>query len=91
MTQATLTAVQPDAETAQEIQNWMIAYLLNQNGIDRSAIDLDKEFIDYGLDSAAALRMVGDLEDYLKRKLSPSLPYEHPTIAQLSRVLAAGR
>lgn len=89
--QTTLAAVQPDTEKALEIQNWMIAYLVKQSGIDYAEINLDKEFIDYGFDSAAALRMVGDLEDYLERKLSPSLPYEYPTVAQLSRALAVGR
>lgn len=92
------TSVSPAAQaqssrpqTSQEIQAWMVSYLATRHGVSPAAIDQDKEFLDYGLDSAAALEMVGALEDHLGRKLSPSLPYEHPTLKLLSQALAAQR
>ncbi len=46
--------------------------------------------ITLGLDSADAVRLVGELEDFVGRPLSASLPYTHPTIQQLARCLANG-
>jgi hypothetical protein len=36
------------------------------------------------------VRLVGELEDFVGRPLSASLPYENPTIEQLARKLANG-
>ncbi|AOJ05468.1 MULTISPECIES: acyl carrier protein [Burkholderia] len=94
MKSATLKAVEIDARSHEGIVDWMTGYLAARLRTDSGSIDVNKQFIEYGLDSADAMRMVGDLEDYLGFELSPSLPYQYPTIDALAQALAnlsAGR
>ncbi|AGK50686.1 MULTISPECIES: acyl carrier protein [Burkholderia] len=94
MKSATLKAVEIEARSHEEIVGWMTGYLAARLHADSGSIDVSRQFIEYGLDSADAMRMVGDLEDFLGFELSPSLPYQYPTIDTLARALAdlsAGR
>ncbi|AOJ06106.1 polyketide synthase [Burkholderia sp. ABCPW 14] len=88
MKSATLKAVEIDARSHEDIVDWMTGYLAARLRTDSGSIDVNKQFIEYGLDSADAMRMVGDLEDYLGVELSPSLPYQYPTIDALAQALA---
>ncbi|PTL75091.1 polyketide synthase [Vitiosangium sp. GDMCC 1.1324] len=69
----------------------MCNYLSRKLGIPSEQVDIKKTFDSFGLDSAEAVRMVGDLEDFVGRRLSPSLPYKYPTIEALSQYLEAGK
>ncbi|KIP16987.1 phosphopantetheine attachment site family protein [Burkholderia sp. MSHR3999] len=94
MKSATSNAVEHDTKGHEDILDRMTGYLAARLRTGRGSIDVDKQFIDYGLDSADAMKMVGDLEDYVGFELSPSLPYQYPTIDALARALAdlrAGR
>ncbi|KVC69712.1 polyketide synthase [Burkholderia ubonensis] len=94
MKSATSNAAEHDTKSHEDILDWMIGYLAARLRTGRGSIDVDKQFIDYGLDSADAMKMVGDLEDYVGFELSPSLPYQYPTIDALAQALAdlrAGR
>lgn len=83
-----LKALDVDAKSQEDICNWMIDYLAKKLRIDRAEIDINTQFIDYGLDSVDSMKIVGELEDYLGFELSPSLPYEYPTIETLATALA---
>jgi acyl carrier protein len=66
--------------THDQIVDWCrqhIATLLDFS-IDR--IPPDAEFDSFGLDSAAAVSLVVDLEEWLGTEVSPSLLFEFPTI-----------
>ena len=76
------------ASTATAIQDWIVDYLVKSLGVGRDTIDLQAPFDELGLDSAAAIALTGELEDWLGRKLSPTLAYEYPSIDELSRHLA---
>ncbi|HXZ02460.1 MAG TPA: acyl carrier protein [Stellaceae bacterium] len=75
-------------KTRAEIRGWMTDYLVKHLGLGEEGIDVERPLDEYGIDSAQAVRMIGDLEDYLGRELSPSLPYRFPTIEALSTHLA---
>ena len=75
-------------ERSREIQEWLVSYLAELLDLDVEAVDIDDTFASFGLDSSAAMGMVGDLEAWLNRKLDPELIYNHPTIATLSQHLA---
>ncbi len=77
----------PDAAA---IRRWLISYLVREFGVDPKEVDTAAPFDDLGLDSAAAVTLTGDLEDWLGRPLSPELAYEHPTIEALAAYLARG-
>jgi acyl carrier protein len=71
-----------------EIEAWIISYLAKTLDLDRNEIDTTITFDNYGLDSATAAFMTSDLEDWLQFEIDPALPYEYPTIKELSQHLA---
>ncbi|MDJ0897263.1 MAG: acyl carrier protein [Xenococcus sp. MO_188.B8] len=71
-----------------EIQSWIVSYLAELLELDPNEIDLAIPFDNYGLDSAVAVGMTGDLEDWMGRELDPTLLYDYPTIEVLAQHLA---
>jgi len=53
----------------------------------KDAIDANADFERLGLDSAMAVAMIFDLEEWLGIELSPSLLFDHTSINQLSNHL----
>jgi myxalamid-type polyketide synthase MxaB len=76
-------------KSAEEISAWLIAQIAERLSVPASEIDVTQPFDRYGLDSLAAVTLSGDLEQYLNRSLSPTLVYEHSTIAELAAFLVA--
>lgn len=74
--------------TAEEIQAWLVSQVAELLEISPHEIDVGAPFDRYGLDSAAAVTLTGDLEDWLGRQLSPSLLYDYFTIEAVSQQLA---
>lgn len=74
--------------STEEIQAWLVSYLAELLGIDPHEVDVTIPFDRYGLDSAAAVGMTGDLEDWLQRELDPTLLYDYPTVEAFSQHLA---
>ncbi len=74
--------------SAIEIQDWIAVYIADLLEIDADTIDTTVSFDRYGLDSATAVGMTGDLEDWLGRKLDPMLLYDYPTVESFSHHIA---
>jgi acyl carrier protein len=75
----------PRTKTA--IQTWLVSYLAELLGIDLDEIDITIPFNRYGLDSATAIALTGDLGDWLGAELDPTLLYDYPTIQALVQYL----
>lgn len=75
-------------KTQAQISQWIKAYLGDILEIEIAEIDENYEFERFGLNSATAVSLVGDLEEWLDYELSPSLFFEYNTIAQVSAHLA---
>lgn len=75
-------------KTQVQISEWIKTYLAEILEIEVTEIDEDCEFERFGLNSSAAVSLVGDLEEWLDSELSPSLFFEFNTIAQVSVHLA---
>ncbi|MGD1856296.1 MAG: acyl carrier protein [Leptolyngbyaceae cyanobacterium] len=75
--------------TADTIETWLCEQLANSLNVAMETIDPDIPFDSYGLDSAEAIGLSGDLEDWLQQKVSPTLLYDYPTVAALAEYLAA--
>jgi acyl carrier protein len=73
-----------------EIEAMLAEQVANWTGKSVDEIDRTRRFDHLGLDSADAVRLIGELEDFVGRPLSASLPYTFPTIEQLARSLANG-
>jgi len=76
--------------TAETIQAWLIGNLAERLKVSPEDLRTDEPFASYGLDSVAAVSLSSEMEDWLGRRLSPNLLWDHPTIASLSEHLAKG-
>lgn len=74
----------------EEIEAMLAEHVAQRIGSTADNIDRSRRFDRLGLDSADAIGLIGELEDFVGRPLSASLPYTHPTIEQLARSLANG-
>ncbi|MDZ7335183.1 MAG: SDR family NAD(P)-dependent oxidoreductase [candidate division KSB1 bacterium] len=75
--------------TVSAIESWLVSKIAENLGINASEISIQEPFVSFGLDSAQAVGLVGDLEEWLGRKLSPTLVWDYPTIESLAMFLAA--
>ncbi|MGP1371183.1 MAG: AMP-binding protein [Almyronema sp.] len=69
------------------IESWLTARLAQRLGLSSLDIDRHQPFSYYGLGSMDAVDLVGDLEAWLNRPLSPTLPWEYPSIQSLTQYL----
>jgi acyl carrier protein len=76
------------AEAAESIQDWLIDQLAVRLDLDPDDIDIDASFESFGMESAEALVMLTQLEQWLGRTVPPVLVWNYPTIAQLSQRLS---
>ena len=73
---------------AQEIEEWLIKRIADLLDKDPREIDPTANFDQFGLDSATAVSLTGDLSDWLGVEVDPTVPYDHPTIAGVARHLS---
>ncbi len=77
------------ASKAETIQGWLIDKLAEVLEIEPNQIDVVQNFEEYGLESAEAINLSGDLEDYLGCRLPPTLLWDYQNIEALAQYLAA--
>ena len=68
----------------QVIRQWLVARLARQLSLKAADIDTGASFSSYGLDSMVAVKVSGDLEKLVERRLSPALLLEHASIDALT-------
>ncbi|MBK8254809.1 MAG: SDR family NAD(P)-dependent oxidoreductase [Polyangiaceae bacterium] len=74
--------------TATGLADWIKEHLATTRNIAKNTIDPNENFGRYGLDSLGAAKMMAELGTVVGRHLSPTLVWEHPTIAALAGALA---
>ncbi|HEX4125281.1 MAG TPA: acyl carrier protein [Tepidisphaeraceae bacterium] len=80
----------PSSPSSDEIQRWLIAKLAKLLKVEPQKIDATQSFDRLGLDSATAVGVTLDLEDFLGRDVDPEVLYDHPTIEKLAAYLVGG-
>ena len=78
------------ASKAEAIQGWLIDKLAEILEIEPNQIDVTQDFEEYGLESAEAINLSGDLEDYLSCRLPPTLLWDYQNIESLAKYLGSG-
>jgi acyl carrier protein len=73
---------------AQEIQDWLVVHLARLVKCSPEQMDVTASFDRLGLDSATAVGVTLDLEDWLGRTVEPTIFYDYPTIQRLAAQLA---
>ncbi|MEM1168084.1 MAG: aminotransferase class I/II-fold pyridoxal phosphate-dependent enzyme [Cyanobacteria bacterium P01_H01_bin.35] len=69
------------------IKSWLVSQLAERLEVDTSEIDIERDFIDYGLNSIEVVNLSGELENLLGRRLPPTLLLDYPTIESLAEYL----
>jgi acyl carrier protein len=82
------TKIATGSSREQEIKAWLVKRLARELEISPHEIDLKVPFNRYGLDSLAAVHLVSSLEEWMGSELSPTLPYDYPTVESLARHLS---
>jgi acyl-CoA synthetase (AMP-forming)/AMP-acid ligase II/acyl carrier protein len=85
--EAAAEARQTGPRSESEVTGWLLARLARESGLDADEIDLAQPFASFGLDSARSLTLIGDLENWLGRRLSPVVLWNYPTVESLARHL----
>ena len=80
--------IQRPCKVAAGIRDWLVAHLAHRLQCEAAEIDVRQPFARYGLTSRDALEIAAELEQRMKRPLSPSLVYDYPSIDSLSQHLA---
>jgi acyl transferase domain-containing protein/acyl-CoA synthetase (AMP-forming)/AMP-acid ligase II/acyl carrier protein len=80
----------PTERGEDEIRRWLLTRFASRLALPESAIDPRASLSRYGVDSAEAVGLAGELEEWLGRQLPSTLVFDHPTIASLARHLAVG-
>ncbi|MGK7875240.1 MAG: aminotransferase class I/II-fold pyridoxal phosphate-dependent enzyme [Xenococcaceae cyanobacterium] len=76
------------SQGAKTISIWLVSKLAELLELETHEIDIRKDFTDYGLNSVEAANLSGDLENFLGRRLPPTLVWDYPTIEALAHYLA---
>ena len=71
-----------------EIETWLINWLVGKVGIPKEAIELDRPFADYALDSLTVVELGEDIEDFLHMEVPITIAWNYPTIDALSTYLS---
>jgi acyl carrier protein len=77
-----------DVQSFEAISAWLVEQVAEMIGAEPGQIDVKLPFSHYGLSSAEAVILAGDLSERLGRELPATLAWDHPTIEALSRHLA---
>ncbi len=78
----------PARPSRDAIAAWLTAKVAGPLGIRPDEVDTRRPLADFGIGSLQAVRLAAELEEWLGRKLSPTLAYDHPTIDALASFLA---
>ncbi|MBP5975408.1 AMP-binding protein [Brasilonema sp. CT11] len=74
--------------TKEAIQTWLVSHLALYLNIPPDEIDIQEPFTAYGLDSAVAVSMTGELGEWIGCELAIILFWEYPSIEILAQYLA---
>ncbi|WP_017654183.1 type I polyketide synthase [Fortiea contorta] len=78
---------QTETVNTQAIANWLIKKVSEQLQISPQTINISEPLAQYGLGSLAAVRISGELQEWLGRELPTTLLYDYPSIAALAKYL----
>jgi acyl-CoA synthetase (AMP-forming)/AMP-acid ligase II/acyl carrier protein len=85
------TASDPDHASEHDIEQWLIARLAQALDLSPGDIEPTEPFARYGLDSANAVTLAGDVAEKMQQDLPATLFWDHPTVRSLAAALVLQR
>jgi acyl carrier protein len=83
-----LAVKSPGGVGKEEIEAWLISKIAQKVSINPRRVERHQPFSSFGIDSIAAVSLVGDMEEWTGCRLSPTLMYDYPNIEALASHLA---
>lgn len=80
---------QAKAHSVADVEQWLLAFLVDRLAIPEASIDPHLAFPAYGLDSSALIGLTEELGEWLGRSLEPTLLYDFKDIHSLARALGS--
>jgi len=78
-----------DNLSQQALTTWLVTKVKTIAKIESTEVDINEQFINYGLNSVDAVNLSGELEDYVGYEIPASIMYEFSTINELAQHLSA--
>lgn len=78
-----------DNLSQQALTTWLVDQVKTIAKVEADVIDINEQFINYGLNSVDAVNLSGELEDYLGYEIPASIMYEFSTINELVQHLSS--
>ncbi len=72
---------------AAEIKKWMVDVIASRLDIPAGDIPTDQPLTRLGIDSTEAVVISGELQEWLSRRIPPTVVWDHPTIDSLAEHL----
>lgn len=85
---ATIPARQ-NPQSPNALRNWLLSQLAQRLELEAADIDPEKDLSEYGLSSLEAVNLSGELENYLTRRLPPTLLWDYPSVESLVEYLSS--
>ena len=79
---------QPKRRPQSNIEQWLVGRVAEEAQLDAGDVDLDRPFSAFGIDSASAAGIVGELEEWLGTEIEATALYDFPNIAALAAHLS---
>jgi acyl transferase domain-containing protein/acyl-CoA synthetase (AMP-forming)/AMP-acid ligase II/acyl carrier protein len=76
------------SHSSASIQSWLINKIAAHLNLNPEDIDIHVPFSHYAINSITAVSLSGELAEWLKRSISPTLLYDYPTTAAVAHYLA---
>lgn len=84
----TAAAERAEQRSREDIETFLAQKLASGLSISPDEVDYTQPFSSFGLDSLRTMTLLGDIEMWLGRRLSPTVFWNYPTIADLAAHLA---
>jgi len=75
------------SDISDQIRSWFIEKMAMIKQVDKSIIEIDIPFVEYGLDSINSLAIAGELEELMDIELPATLLWDYPTINKVTEFL----
>lgn len=76
-------------QLAERLESWLIDWLRDRRGVAEQELSAERPFVEYGVDSMAAVELSQQLEEALHVRLTPVIAWNYPTPRKLARYLAS--
>lgn len=78
----------PKYKSTNSIKSWLVKWMSKELFLPESQIYTSNSLLEYNLNSMTAMMLVGDLEEWLKIEIIPTLVWDYPSIDALAQYLA---